>query len=172
MREDSAFNEHYHFPCKRKKYTKTVGELLINILREVFSEIGFEVSINPPEENSVDLKVFRENQLVLVAEVLNWSIGSRLTKNRERQITDNLNQFNCARVLIHTVPLSPLNKFSENGISLIAIGYQILPRHYYTFFKHKEQVERRNPYSKQVVMDIKRLIINSLRNTGIACNIH
>ena len=172
LREDSSPREHYPFPCKERLYDKRAGAFLVTILRERFSELGFGVSVNPLEENGVDLKVFREGKLVLVAEVLNWNISSILTEKRERKITENLNEYNCLRVLIHTVPLPQLNEFSENGILLLPIGYQVLPRHYFSFFKRRGQIERRKPYSKKVIKDITRLIFNLLKEAGITCTIH
>ena len=78
------------FPCKQMVYTKYVGKLLPNILEEVFNELGFRVKVNHQQANGVDLEVFLENNLILVAEVLNWSIGSRLTNKRKNNYISSI----------------------------------------------------------------------------------
>lgn len=138
-----AQEELQRFPCKQETYTKTVGKLLPTILAEILTELGLKVKLNPQQANGVDLEAFLEDNRILVAEILNWSIKSRLTNKRKDSIIRNLNEFNCNKVLICTVPLSNLNGLEENGIDLIEIGYQILPETYYKFFLAKKQVEKR-----------------------------
>ena len=111
--------ERPRFPCKQEEYTKTVGKLLPTILGEIFTELGFQAKVNPQQANGVDLEVFLGDHLVLVAEILNWSIASRLTDKRKDNIIRNLNEFNCNKVLIYTVPLSNLNGLGENEIHQI-----------------------------------------------------
>jgi len=156
--------EHLRFPCEQMEYIKTVGSLLLNILREIFTELGLEVNINHQQANGVDLEISLGNNLVLVAEVLNWSIGSRLTDKRKGNIIGNLNEFNCNKVLIYTVPLSNLDGLKENEIYLLEIGYQILPEAYYNFFQTKGQVIRRRVDSELTRKNIRAKIIDYLNN--------
>jgi len=125
------------------KYTERVGELLPNILGKIFRELGFEVWVNPQQVNGVDLKVCRESNPVIVAEVLNWSIRSRLTLRRRDCIIENLNRFVCKKLLVHTIQLSGLDTLRENGIDLLCVGYQVLPQDFYDFYLNKEQIIRR-----------------------------
>lgn len=152
------------FPCKQIEYTKTVGRLLPTILGEIFAELGFKVKVNPQQENGVDIEVFLGDNLVLVAEILNWSIASRLTNRRKGNIITNLNEYNCNKVLIHTVPLSNLHALRENGIDLMEIGYQLLPETYYDFFLTKGQVESRNIDSDLIRSDIRGKVLDYINN--------
>jgi len=171
MNESSRYNaqrEQYRFPCEENKYKKIVGELLPNILEETFTELGFEVIVNHQQENGVDLEIYQEDSLVLVAEVVNWSIGSRLTHKRKNSYIRNLNECDCNRLFIYTVPLSNLDGFKEHGIHLLEIGYQILPETFYDFFLSKGQVERRRIDSIDVTKDIKDKILSHLEK-NILC---
>jgi len=150
------------FPCEQLKYTKTVGRLLPKILGEIFTELGFEVKVNPQQANGVDLEVSLGNNLILVAEVLNWSIGSRLGDQRRKNIIRNLNQHDCNKALIYTVPLSNLTGLRESGIRLIELGHQILPDLYYYFFLAKDQEERRTIDSDSTRRDIRDKILECI----------
>jgi len=135
--------ENRRFPCEQSEYAKTVGKLLVSILKEIFNDLGFGVEVNPLETNGADMQVFLGKNLILAAEVLNWSIGSRLTDRRKNNIIRNLSQHSCNKLLIHTVPLSNTNGFEGNRIHLLEIGFQILPITYYVFFLRKGQIEKR-----------------------------
>ena len=155
---------HRRFPCDQSEYVKTVGWLLPTILEEIFTELGFKVTVNPQQANGVDLEVFLEDHLVLVVEVLNWSIRSRLTNRRRGCIIRNLNEFNCRRLLIHTVPLSNLNGVRESGIDILEIGYQILPRTFYDFYLTRNQVIRRKIDCDSTRIEIKSRILDYVNN--------
>lgn len=159
-----AQREHRRFPCEQLEYTKTVGNLLPKILGETFTELGFGVKVNHQQANGVDMEVFLGHNRILVAEVLNWSIASRLTYKRKNCIIRNLNEFNCNKMLIHTVSLSNLEGLEESGIYLLEIGYQILPKTYYNFFLTKNQVEKRSVDSKSARRNIKAKILHYVNN--------
>jgi len=167
----NAQREQYRFPCEESEYKKIVGRLLPNILGKTFTELGFEVTVNHQQANGVDLEIYQEDYLVLVAEVVNWSIGSRLTHKRKNSYIKNLSEYDCNRVFIYTVPLSNLDGFKENGIGLLEIGYQILPEAFYNFFLAKEQVERRKIDSRDIRQDIKEKMRSYLERY-ILCILH
>lgn len=170
-RRCNAQREQYRFPCEESEYKKIVGRLLPDILEEIFTELGFEVTVNHQQANGVDLEIFQEDNLILVAEVVNWSIGSRLTHKRKNSYIRNLSEYDCNKVFIYTVSLSNLDGFKENGIDLLEIGYQILPQTFYNFFLAKEQVERRKIDSTDVRQDIKEKIRSYLERY-ILCILH
>lgn len=155
---------HLRFPCEQNIYTKTVGWLLPTILGEIFTELGFKAKVNEQQTNGVDLEVFLGDNLILVAEILNWSIRSRLTDKRKGWIIGNLNKFHCKRLLIHTVPLSNLDGVRESGIDILAIGYQILPETYYDFFLARGQVIRRKIECYSTRRDIRSKILDYVNN--------
>lgn len=126
------------------------------------------MKVNPQQANGVDLEVSLGDNLVVVAEVLNWSIGSRLNNKRKSNIIRNLNEHKCSKLLIHTVPLSNLDGLGESGIYLMEIGYQILPETYYEFFLTKGQVERRNIDSDLIRSDVRGKILKYIDNSLLA----
>lgn len=156
------------FPCKQEEYTKTVGKLLPPILGEILTELGLKVKVNPQQTNGVDIEIFLGDNLVIVAEVLNWSIASRLNNKRKGNIIRNLNEHKCSKLLVHTVPLSNLDGLGENGIYLIEIGYQILPKTYYDFFQRKGQIIKRNIDSDSTRRNIRAKILKYIDNSLLA----
>lgn len=152
------------FPCEQNEYTKTVGWLLPTILGDIFTELGFGVNVNPQQANGVDLEVFLGDNLILAIEVLNWSIGSRLTDKRRNNIIENLSEYNCNKLLIHTIPLTNLYGVRENGIDILEIGYQILPKTYYDFFLTRGQVIRRKIECDSTRREIKSKILDYVNN--------
>ena len=159
-----AQREAFRFPCEQREYVKTVGELLLTILSEMLIELGFKVIVPPQRANGVDMKIFQGDDLVAVAEVLNWRTTSRLSDKRRHNIIRNLNEYDCCKLLIHTVPLSNLDGFGENGIYLLQIGYQVLPESYYDFFLTREQVERRDIDSNSTRRNIRSKILDYINN--------
>ena len=125
------------------EYARTVGELLPTILTEILLDLRFNVIVKSQRANGVDMKIYFGDSLFAVAEVLNWSIGSRLTVKRRDKIIENLNEFSCHKILVHTVPLINLHGIQEHGIQRIEIGYQILPEEYYNFYSARRQTIRR-----------------------------
>ncbi len=152
------------FPCERMEYNKSVGWLLPTILGELFTELGFEVRVNHQQANGVDLEIFFGDSLVLVVEVLNWSIGSRLTNRRRGCIIRNLNEFECRRLLIHTIPLSNISSIREYGIDVLEIGYQVLPRIFYNFYQTRNQVIKREIDCDLTRREIKSKILGYVNN--------
>ncbi len=146
------------------EYSRIVGGLLLTILQEIFTELGFNVRNRPQQANGVDLEIFRENHRLIVIEVLNWSNRSRLTDKRKNNIIENLNEFVCDKMLIHSVPLRNLDGIEENGICALEIGYQVLPEEFYDFFLARRQVERRRADSELVRGEIGEMIADYIND--------
>ena len=164
----SYFNSRY--PVKRKAYTHSVGKLLPHRISQILQELGFKTWINRGQTNGVDLKVYDNgNNLLLVAEILNWSIGSLLSEKRKNCIIENLLCHNCEKVLIYTnfENKDALENFSEHGISLLKIEYQLLPKYFYNFFKAKDKIVSRRIDSRETKEDIKSKIIEYLQSSSI-----
>jgi len=161
------------YPIKRTSYTQSVGKLLPHRISQIFQELGFKTWINSGQTNGVDLKVYDNgNNLLLVAEILNWSIGSLLSEKRKNCIIENLLCHNCKKVLIYTnfENEDTLENFSEYGISLLKIGYQLLPKYFYDFFRAKDEIISRKIDSKETKEDIGRKIVSFLVNSKIKVN--
>jgi hypothetical protein len=125
---------------------------------------GYKVWINPDQSNGVDLKIWHNDELVLVAEIINWSIKSRMAMEKKRWKTDNLTAYNCKKLLIHTAFFneSILEDLPDYGISAVRIGFQILPKHFYDFYLAKNQVEARRIDSRKATEEIKTVLARSL----------
>lgn len=159
------------YPVKRTIYMQNVGRLLPRRISQILRELGFVVWINPKQGNNVDMKVSYENSLVLVAEILNWSVCSYLSEKRCNSIISNLSKHNCHRLVIYTV-LDRRNwlKLRRNRIDTLRIGYQILPEAFYHFFKLKGQITKRKIDSHEVKNDIKSKISKYLKKKNLHVN--
>ena len=166
MEED--FEKRY--PVKRHQYTQSVGKLLPHRISQVFRELGFETWLNPGQTNGVDLKAYdNEDNLVLVAEILNWSVGSLISDKRKTCIIENLEFYDCEEVVICTRFDNDykLDDLSSYGISLIRLDYQILPRKYYKFFSEIGLIKYRKTDSKETKQHIKSKVIEYLQSSSI-----
>jgi len=158
--------ETFSFPCKKEEYCKIVGDILPRLLARIFCELGFRPLLNARQTNGVDIEAYRDDSLVLVGEILNWSISSRLSNKRKDKIVENLCMYSdsCKRVLFHSVPMSNIDDvFSENNIDLVCFGFQILPQDFFNFFLEKDQVIRRKQLNRETMNLVKNRVLNYLR---------
>jgi hypothetical protein len=165
MSENSA-----RYPDEQKEYCQSVGRLLPNIVGLALRDLGFKVWVNPDQSNGVDLKLFdKEDSLVLVAEIINWSSFSEMSKNRKTCIITNLSEYDCRRVFIYTALKNEgiLDDFYTYGIFLLRIGYQVLTKPYYEHYAKKNQVIHREIDSEEIRKDIRSKIANFLSFIGI-----
>lgn len=158
----------FSFPCRKEEYCRIVGELLPTTISKVLFDCGFRPEASPLSANDVDLRVYLADRLVLVAEILNWSISSRLADKRKNKIIKNLIAFsNVARALIHSVPNSNIDdEFAEKGIDTVCIGFQLLPNEFYSFFVEKGHIVKRRPVTMKAFHDIRATIANYLNEKG------
>jgi len=160
----------YKYPIERTFYAQSVGKLLPHRISEIFQELGFDTWVNPNQTNGVDLEVYDdEDQLILVAEILNWSPVCVLSHKRKNNIITNLSGHNCKKLLIYTCleNESILEDLSSYEVSLLKIGYQILPWYFYEFFLEKDQIKSRRVDSTETKEDIKSKIIEHLQSSSI-----
>jgi len=160
-------NSKKRYPVKRTVYMQTTGILLPRRISQILRELNsnFTVWINPGQGNGIDLKVWYDGDLIIAGESLNWSIKSNLSKKRREDIISNLHEFSCRKLLVYTTPHENkhISKIIENGIDLLDIGYQLLPRFYYNFYLKKDQVVKREIDSVKTKNDIKHKIISYLK---------
>jgi hypothetical protein len=62
---------------------------------------------------------------------------------------------------------SILDDLRLHDVSLIKIGYQILPKYFYDFYAEKNQIESRKADSKDAKIHIRSKIVELLRSSGI-----
>ena len=158
------------YPVKRHQYTQSVGKLLPHRISQVFRELGFKTWLNPGQTNGVDLKAYdNEDNLVLVAEILNWSVGSLISDKRKVCIIENLEFYNCRKVVICTRFDNDyrVDDLPSYGISLIRLDFQILPREYHKFFSEIGLIKYREVDSRETKKHIKSKITEYLQSSNI-----
>jgi len=159
-------NPKKRYPVKRTVYMQTTGRLLPRRISQILRELNsnFTVWINPSQGNGIDLKVWHGCDLIIAGESLNWSIKSRLSEKRRENMISNLHEFSCRKLLVYTtLENKHISRFIENGIDLLDIGYQILPRFYYNFYLKKGQVVKREIDCAKTKNDIKNKIVSYLK---------
>ena len=167
------FDYSSRYPVEQNVYLQKTGRLLAHRLGQQFAELGFKTWICPGQNKGVDLKVYDSTgNLVIIAEILNWSIRTNLSRKRKNCIITNLERYDCHRALIYTAMgnQTELNELRIHGISVLEIGYQILPKCFYYFFEDKRQVIRRKIDSRETTLHIKSVIseyLESLRLTTL-----
>src|SRR4030042_4620751 len=114
-------NSGRRFPIERSRYYQSVGRLLPHRIGQIFQELGFETKICLGQSNGVDLVVFKADELVLVAEIVNWSLPSEMAYKRKSEIISNLSEYSCKRVLIYTAFENEniLRDLAINGIAIL-----------------------------------------------------
>ena len=90
------------YPLVKSKYLESVGTLLPHRIGQILKDLGYEAKIESVHSNGVDLKVSNNEDLFLVAEILNWSPYTELNYKRRSCIQRNLGKYNCYKVLIYT----------------------------------------------------------------------
>jgi hypothetical protein len=163
-------SENYQrYPVEMELYLRCAGQLLPDLIASILEELGFRVWVNKGKANGVDLKIFDEDNLLFVAEVVNWSPFSYMSIKRKNSIVSNLERYNCGRIFVFTTMKNEdmLDDFAGRGISTIKIGYQLLPGDYYDFFARKNRVICRKMVSEETREDVKSKITRFLRSLMI-----
>jgi hypothetical protein len=146
------------YPIPLKKYMQKTGRLLAHRIGQCLQAIGYNTWICKGQRNGVDLKVSDLNgNLILVAEILNWSPYSEMSKRRKRWIIKNLSKYPCTRLLIYTAMKneSILDNLGKDGIYTLKLGYQILPKFFYHHFERKKQIVARRIDSRETYLHIQ-----------------
>jgi hypothetical protein len=159
------------YPIEQQRYQDSVGRLLPHRIGQILEEMGYKVEIDALQGNGVDLKVFdTDKTLLLVAEILNWSPYSRLSEKRKCWIVNNLTAYDCTKLLIYTTMEDEgiLSNLQNDGISLLKIGSQLLPKAFLKHYYQKGQIENRIADSSEAKETIRHKIADHL----ISNNIH
>jgi hypothetical protein len=134
------------------------GRLLAHRIGQILKAQGYKTWIAKDQRRGIDLKVSHNGNLILVAEILNWSPYTYFSVKRKNRIIRNLMSYeNCDRVLIYTTMRdeTPLEDFHALDISIVKLDCQILPKHFYKFYEEKKQVTGRKIDSKESSQHIK-----------------
>jgi hypothetical protein len=146
------------YPVSQAEYTQKTGRLLAHRIGRIFQQLGYKTKICLGQRNGVDLKLYElDDNLILVAELLNWSPRTELSNQRKNWIIQNLSEYSCNRVLIYTAMAreNMIDDLGIYGISILKLGDQILPKFFYHFFERKDQVINRKIDSRETSLHIK-----------------
>lgn len=160
-------NSDEKYPIERYRYFQCIGKLLPHRIGQILQKLGFRSEIAKGQSNDVDLKVFNDqNQLMFVAEILNWSSHSELPEKRKNWIIGNLQSYDCKKLLIYTTLKNEhvLKDLANYEISLLRIGFQLLPMYFYNHFAKKNQTEFREIDSKMTSEQIKSRLMQYLQS--------
>jgi hypothetical protein len=135
------------------EYAQSTGALLANRISDILEKMGFETWTVEGQNNGVDMKVWYQDNLIMTCEILNWSPYTMLSNRRKKRIIKNLTNPKhgiSKRVLIYTAMKDEtvIQDLPAHGISTIKFGCQVLPKHFYKFYKNKNQVVCRQIDSK------------------------
>jgi hypothetical protein len=137
-----TYNQRY--PVEMHEYAQSTGALLANRISNILEKLGFEAWTVKGQNNGIDMKVWYKGNLVMTCEILNWSPYTRLSIRRKKRIIRNLTNPQhgiSKRVLIYTAMKDEtvIQDLPAHGISIVKIGCQILPKHFYKFYRNKNQ---------------------------------
>ena len=152
------------YPLAKSKYLESVGALLPHRIGQILQNLGYNAQIESVHTNGVDLKVSDNEDLFLVAEILNWSPYTELNYKRKWCIQRNLCKYNCNKVLIYTSMKNAkiLKSLLDEDILLLCLDNQILPKVFYEFYQQRNQVKNRTVDCKKNIEHVRRKIISCL----------
>jgi hypothetical protein len=169
-----VFDKLRRYPVKMHIYIQRTGRLLVHRISQILTAQGFKTWINPKQRNGIDLKVWKDGKLILVAEVFNWSSYTYCSAKRKNRITNNLIEVtDCKRVLIYTAMRdeTAIDDLDLHDISTLKIGYQILPKDFYKHYEAKNQIENRRIDSKETSQHIKAKLTELMQSLNIEIGI-
>jgi hypothetical protein len=161
-----VINSFSRYPVSQKEYLQKTGRLLAHRIGRLFTELGYKTWICKGQKNGVDLKLFdQNNNLILVAEILNWSPYTEMSNKRKNWIIQSLLEYSCIRLLIYTAMKNEntLKDLSLDSISVLERGYQILPKYFHQHYEARHQVVRRRIDSRETNLHIKSKLMEYLR---------
>ena len=157
------------YPIEKSRYIQSLGKLLPHRIGQILEELGFRTSIATKQSNGVDLRVFdSQDNLILVAEILNWSSHTELSEKRKGNILSNLSQYSCSKFIIYTALANEqvLNDLYRHKIILLKIGFQLLPKAFYDFYACRNQIEKRISDSEEAREGLESAIMKLLSSRG------
>ena len=162
------------YPEIRSDYTYRVGSLFEELIRESIEDMGFDTELKDVNTEGVDIDT--EDKKIGI-EAWNWSSEHSYLK-REESVLHNLRPY-----IVRILFASFINKeakqrieshYKEDPVIVKEIGYQVLPKKYYGFYKKYDRLEGKRFVSKRLKKELKNIIkstvINAVRERGYKFN--
>lgn len=154
--------DYERYPEDRRTYCKTVGRTRVENIAEIIRSLGFTVATGKVEDDDVDIWVSREEELVLVIEVLNWRKNAYMDFTRVKSIKQNFSDpkySNCRKLLVYSFNQNIKNQmkfFRDLDIDFLEIGFLTQPVDYYEHYNRlgiASGMRPNNSETKQIERD-------------------
>jgi Holliday junction resolvase len=161
------------YPVRRTEYCKIVGETRVDNISKILKDFGFNVVVGKIEDDDVDILVYRNDELVLVIEVLNWRKNVYMDYKRVRSIKRNFSNpkySNARKLLIFSFRKNIENQlryFQGLNIDLLEVGFQTQPTRFYKFFKRQGKANDMRPNNSRTRQLEKRKLAAYLQEKDI-----
>jgi Holliday junction resolvase len=161
------------YPVKRTEYCKIVGETRVNNISKILKDLGFNVVVRKVEDDDADILVYRNNDLILVIEVLNWRENVYMDYNRVKSIIQNFSNpeySDVRKLLIFSFRKNIENQlryFQSLSIDLLEVGFQTQPAQFYKFFKSKGNADGMRPNNSRTKELERKKLVGYLQQKGL-----
>ena len=158
------------YPEIRSDYTYRVGSLFEELIRESIEDMGFDTELKEVNTEGVDIDT--EDKKIGI-EAWNWSSEHSYLK-REESVLHNLRPY-IVRILFASFINEEAKQritsyYKEDPVIVKEIGYQVLPKGYYDFYKKYDRLDGKRFVSKRLKKELKNIIkstvINAIRERG------
>jgi hypothetical protein len=144
---------------------RAVGRLLPHRIGQILKKMGFDTIVAKGQSNGVDLIVSLNNEILIVAEIKNYNIKSKITDETIKNAIATLEEYpNCKRYLIYTQMANKevLSQFTAKGISIFEIGYQLWAKEFFYSIKPAYRTYRQMD-NKSTSQDIKQKLYSLIQ---------
>jgi hypothetical protein len=124
----------YAYYPEDERYRRSLGKLLPHRIGRILDKVGFTTKVSFGQSNGADIKAWIANKLVLVIETKNYNVRTKITDELLENTVENLQAHPYSKkYFIYTQMANEevLDYLRENGINVLKLGYQLLPRWYY-----------------------------------------
>jgi Holliday junction resolvase len=161
------------YPVKRIEYCKTVGKTRVENIAKTLRDLGFTVIARKPEDDDVDILVFKNSELVLVVEVLNWRKRVYMDFRRVQSIIQNFSNpkySNTRKLLVFSFKENIENQlhfFQALDVDLLEVEFQTQPIEFYHFFKNQGKACYMRPNTKKTKQIEKKKLVAYLEENNL-----
>jgi hypothetical protein len=161
------------YPEERMTYCKNVGRTRVENIAETIRSLDFTVVTGELEDDDVDIWVYREEELVLVIEVLNWRKSVYMDFIRVKSITENFSasEYSSSRkLLVYSFDKNIENQrhfFTDLNVDYLEIGFQTQPVNYYEYLSLLGRASNMRPNTDETKQIERDKIITYLRRINL-----
>jgi hypothetical protein len=146
IRADPEMFSVFGYFAEDERYRRALGKLLPHRIGQILEKMGFKVKLSFGQSNGVDIKVWLNRKLVLVIETKNYNLRTKITDELIENTITNLEEHPCCKkYFIYTQMANEevLDRLNQQGIHILKIGYQLLPKWFYYSIEPKYRCYRK-----------------------------